>query len=143
MLRSPLEVPVAKYLEIHQPHADRQQPETKESRQGIQPESCAVRRSTRRHFQPSETFGGSESKPREPPKQYGAGVIARVSMLWSNYRVGTTATGVILAITGAPVSEAASMRSTCPGCGDCNPNLRAITSIRSGSRSEASSNRSA
>jgi hypothetical protein len=44
-------------------------------------------------------------------------------------------------MTGVAVSVAPSMRCTCPGCGDCNPSLRAITSIRSGSRSEASSNR--
>src|ERR1700733_1822560 len=65
MLRAPLEISVAKNLQVNQPQADRQQPQAQQSRQSINPESCAVRSGTRRHFQSSETFGG----PEEPPSK--------------------------------------------------------------------------
>ena len=53
-------------------------------------------------------------------------------------------TGAALAITGPCASaDVASMRITCPGAGGTSPMRRASTSIRSGSRSDASSSRNA
>src|SRR6202521_4271292 len=148
VLRAAFEIAIAKDLEIDQPQTDRQQPQAKQSRQGVEPESCAVRRGARRHFPSSETFGGPEETlpgrrrvcpPPRPQSEPGQAPPLQEK----NYRAETTATGVTLAITGATPSESASMRTTCPGCGDCMPSLRAITSIRSGSRSDASSRRRA
>ncbi len=75
MLSAAFEIAVAENLEIDQPQTDRQQPEAKQSRQGVEPDSCAVRRGARRHFQSSETFGGPEEPPR---KTCSAGALARV-----------------------------------------------------------------
>ena len=60
------------------------------------------------------------------------------------YCPGITVTGMALAITGPCASpEVASMRITCPGSGGTSPIRRASTSMRSGSRNDASSSRSA
>src|SRR5205809_4127694 len=59
------------------------------------------------------------------------------------YRTAMSETDATLANSGTPASLSALMRITCPACGDCNPSLRASMSIRSGSRNEASSSRSA
>ena len=61
-----------------------------------------------------------------------------------NYCPGITVTGSALAITGPCASPVVtSMRITCPGSGGTSPMRRASTSMRSGSRNEASSSRSA
>jgi len=60
------------------------------------------------------------------------------------YRAETTEIAATLASTGvSPSGKAVSMRITCPACGDCMPSFLASVSMRSGSRSEASSSRSA
>src|SRR6476660_5516223 len=60
------------------------------------------------------------------------------------YLSETTETGVKLATTELdPWGSAVSMRITCPACGDCSPSSRAMRSIRSGSRNDASSKLSA
>jgi hypothetical protein len=60
------------------------------------------------------------------------------------YCPSITITGAALAITGPSLpAVAASMRMTWPGSGGTSPMRRASTSIRSGSRSDASSRRSA
>jgi len=65
-------------------------------------------------------------------------------ILLESYRPDHSDTGVALAITGPLESAAAlSMRMTWPGTGGTKPMRRAITSMRSGSRSEACSRRSA
>ena len=61
----------------------------------------------------------------------------------ASYRSVKVDIGCALAITGAPASAEPSSRNTCPACGDCNPILRAMASMRPGSRSDASSSRSA
>ena len=115
MLRPPLKIAVTKNLQINQPQADRQQPETQKSRQSIEPESCAVRRVTCRHVQSSETSAapGKESRRENC-------VVCRTCVKLPHE---ITATGAMLAITGAVSSAATSMRITCPGCGDCIPSL--------------------
>src|SRR6266550_6214005 len=60
------------------------------------------------------------------------------------YRAETTEIAATLASTGvSPSGKAVSMRITCPACGDCMPSFLASVSMRSGSRSEASSRRRA
>src|SRR5579872_2198930 len=72
------------------------------------------------------------------------GQIQRVQPLQIFYCPATTITGVLLAMTGPCPSEGiASIRMTCPGSGGTRPMRRASRSIRSGSRREASSRRSA
>ena len=58
-------VSITKDLEIDQTQADGQQPETKQSRQGVEPESCGVRCGGFRHCRSSrrsEKFGGPEKE---------------------------------------------------------------------------------
>ena len=87
VLRAALEIAVAENLEIDQPQTDRQQPQAKQSRQGVEPESCAVRRGARRHFQSSETFGGPEEPPR---KMWLPCVETGLCPVWTGQRPVTT-----------------------------------------------------
>src|ERR1019366_379247 len=65
VLGAALEIAVAENWQRGEQQTDRRQPQAKQSRQGVEPESCVVRRGTRRHFQSSETFGGSMEPPRK------------------------------------------------------------------------------
>src|SRR5208283_4798726 len=62
VLGAALEIAVAENLKINQPQTDRQQPEAQESRQDVEPESCAVRRGTCRHFSSQFSVLSSQSE---------------------------------------------------------------------------------
>src|SRR5208282_3368504 len=62
VLGAALEIDVAENLKINQPQTDRQQPEAQESRQDVEPESCAVRRGTCRHFSSQFSVLSSQSE---------------------------------------------------------------------------------